>query len=114
MKKQHTFELSGGDDGAYGPSFGPVSADKVGEIESKGVRYLMLHLHTPIRYKNDRIEYVVVSPRYTGDTVKKLKIKGCTVGIGRVLPGQEDHVKAYGITTATVEYWSIGNCIPKI
>jgi len=113
MIKTQTYELSGGDGGAYGPIFGPLLADEVSEVDSAGSRYLLLQLHAPIHHKNDQIEYFVVSPRYAGETLKKLRKKGCTVGIGRVLPGKEAELKLNGVTTATVEYWSIGNCTPK-
>ena len=108
-----TYELAGGDGGAYGAEFGPVLADEVVEFESEGSRYLMLRLQTPIHYKSQPIEYFVVSPRYAEGTLKKLRRTRCTVGVGRVLPGQEETVIKTGISSATVDYWAIGICRPK-
>jgi hypothetical protein len=35
MKNAGTYELAGGDDGAYGPFFGPLPAVEAGEVESE-------------------------------------------------------------------------------
>lgn len=107
-----TYELSGGDDGAYGPVFGPLHAIEVKLVVSGSQEGLLLRLAAPIRYRNDAIEFFVVSPRYTNDTIAKLWREECTVGIGRVLPGKELDVERNGVTTANVEYWSIGTCKP--
>ena len=113
MPERQIYELSGGDEGAYGPVFGPVLADEIGEVESEGSSYLILHLQTPIQYEGDNIEYLLVSPRYTGDTLEKLRKEGCTVGVGRVLPDKEEEVQQAGVSSSTAEYWSIGTCTPK-
>ena len=114
MEDSNTYKLEGGDGGAYGPEFGPVLADEVRIIEAEegGNSYLMLKLQEPIQYESDQINYFVVSPRYVGDSLKKLRQKGCIVGVGRVLPGQEAAVQEKGVSNETVEYWSIGSCTP--
>ena len=114
MQETNTYELAGGDGGAYGPIFGPVLANEIGEVKAEDGSsiYMLLKLRAPIQFENDKIDYLVVSPRYVGDTLKKLRRKGCTVGVGRVLPGREALVQERGVNTETVEYWSIGSCTP--
>ena len=112
MEKPKTYTLAGGDGGCYGPNFGPVLAQELGELKADGTTYLMLKLVTPIHLEKDQIDYIVVSPRYVGDTLRKLRKKGCRVGIGRVLPEQHQAVQLHGISDKTVEYWAIGTCKP--
>jgi hypothetical protein len=114
MKETNTYKLAGGDGGAYGPEFGPVFADEFGEVNAAegNNQYLLLKLQESILFGSDKINFFVVSPRYVGDTLKKLRRKDCTVGVGRVLPGQESLVREKGVNNETVEYWSIGSCIP--
>ncbi len=112
MDNPKTYKLAGGDGGCYGPDFGPVLAKEFQELKADGTTYLMLKLVEPIQHENDQIDFFVVSPRYAGDTLKKLRGKGCHVGIGRVLPEQEQAVQTEGISTKTVEYWAIGMCSP--
>lgn len=112
IKSKKVYQLTGGDGGAYGPVFGPVLAEEVREITGEDSNYLMLRLLEPIKYGNDLINYLVVSPRYVGDTLGKLRNAGCTVGVGRVLPGKETSVQTEGVTNLSVEYWSIGSCLP--
>lgn len=107
-----TYELAGGDGGAYGPVFGPIRATEVKLVTSGQQEYLLLRLMSPIQYKRDAIEYLVVSPRHAGDTIDKLRQETCTVGVGRVLPDKENEIEISGVTAANVEYWSIGICKP--
>jgi hypothetical protein len=112
MSKPYKYKVSGGDGGCYGPNFGPVNAQEIAEIASDRTSYLLLKLDAPIKHEKDSIDYFVVSPRYVGDSLKKLRRRGCHVGVGRVLPNQEQAVRTAGISEATVEYWAIGVCTP--
>lgn len=102
------YELSGGDDGAYGPGFGPVRAFEIDVVEdADGKRWQLVQLESALDYEDQRIEYFVLSPRYTGDRLSTLRDKGCTVGIGRVLPGKIDRVRN-GDVAENVQYWAVG------
>ena len=55
--------------------------------------------------------YLVLAPRYKGDTLAKLRGEGSVVAVGRILPG-------VGITNARdfeaheVEHWAVGTLSP--
>ena len=55
--------------------------------------------------------YMVISPRYKGDKIKKVRKKKCTVGVFRVLPGMEDDVLKE-VNTENVDYWAVGDSKP--
>ncbi len=102
------YELSGGDDGAYGPGFGPVRAFEIDVVEdADGKRWQLVQLESALDYEGQRIEYLVLTPRYVGDRFSKLRNKGCTVGIGRVLPGRINMVRN-GAIADNVDYWAVG------
>jgi hypothetical protein len=108
IKKKY-YNISGGDDGAYGPIFGPVKAEEICVIKED---YVLLKLKETIQYKNDKIEYFVVAPRYKGDDINLLRKKGCIVGVARVLPNKVDNIINTKVIKPNIEYWSIGNCKP--
>lgn len=112
MAKPNIYKVNGGDGGCYGPNFGPVNAQEIAEVASDGTSYLLLKLEAPIKHEQDVIDYIVVSPRYVGDSLDKLRQRGCHVGVSRVLPNQEKAVRTAGVSEATVEYWAIGVCTP--
>jgi hypothetical protein len=105
------FEITGGDGGAYGPEFGPVVGMEVAEIHGPQNDYLLLSLSPPMSIDDRSVECMIVSPRYQGDTLKKLRQKGCTVGVFLVQEGMQDEVKT-GITKDNVTYWAVGGCKP--
>jgi hypothetical protein len=102
------FQLSGGDGGAYGPIFGPVTG---AEIEATGSRsYLVLQLTEPIKEGDMEIEYLLVAPRYSGDTIETLKERGCTVGVSIVFPEKINDLLQNGSSSKNARYWAIGEC----
>lgn len=104
------FEISGGDDGAYGPAFGPVEAFEIEVVEDTGgVSYQLIQLLQSIHHGDAQIEYMTLLPRYKGDSIRRLRDHGCVVGIARVLPGKLDAVRA-GHVSDNVEYWAVGTC----
>ena len=107
------YSISGGDDGAYGPSFGPVSANEIGHIDGpEGSRALLLRLAVPIERAAGDIEYLVVRPRYTGQTLADVQEEGCVVGIWCV-PADVAESMDDGVSLEDCEYWAIGNCRPS-
>ncbi len=111
--KKGKYKLSGGDGGCYGPLFGPITAEEIGKvIDSNKKEYMALHLDEHIIYNNKKIEYLVITPRYAGDTIEKLKLKGCTVGVAIVLPNMLKNLFSNGMSNENIEYWAIGECMP--
>lgn len=109
--KKRMFQLSGGDGGAYGPLFGPVNAVEFGEIEVDDDRkYLLVELEKPINEAEMIISYLIVAPRYAGDTIETLKEKGCTAGVSIVYPQKIEEVLENGMSTQNSKYWAIGEC----
>jgi len=105
------YQISGGDGGAYGPEFGPVIGEEVTEINGPKNDYLLLRLLPSMITGSTTTNYMVVSPRYKGDTIKKLRKKRCVVGVFRVLEGKQDEVRN-GVTKENVDYWAVGDCKP--
>jgi malate/lactate dehydrogenase len=107
------FKISGGDDGCYGPAFVPVIAEEIGEVmDSASNVFLALHLEEAIMNNGIAINHLIVKPRYTGDTIEKLKTQGATVGIAIVLPNMIENVLSDGMSNKNTEYWAVGDCIP--
>jgi hypothetical protein len=50
-------------------------------------RYLLLNVSNPFEMDGERVEWLVASPRYEGDTIDLLQNAGGTVGCARVRPG---------------------------
>lgn len=101
------YEISGGDGGAYGPAFGPITVFEIGIVEdAEGFSWQLVQLETCLEYDGQRIEYFVLSPRYRGDGMRKLQEKGCMVGVSRVLPGRLGDVRG-GAVADNVDYWAV-------
>jgi len=105
------FEIKGGDGGCYGPVFGPLAGVEVCEIQGPADEYLMLHLDEPLVGDDLTTEYLVVSPRYGGQKLKRLRRGGLTVAVFRVLPGKEDEAKQR-VSPENADYWAVGECKP--
>ena len=74
MNKTHTFIIGAGDNGSYGPMYGPVLADEICIIKKTGNPFY--YLNFTLRYDTDLIEYYVVSPRYKGYSLNDLFVLG--------------------------------------
>lgn len=107
-----TYIVGGGDDACYGPRFGPVRATELGEISSAGGPHLLLELQSPLQVRDQTILMLAVRPRYLSDTLASIRTKATTVGIWRVLQGQEQAARN-GLSTTNSEYWAIGQCTPR-
>ena len=105
------YEVAGGDGGPYGAVFGPLIGEEIEEIHGPQNDYLLLKLSPPLVVESTTTDYMLVSPRYKGDTLKKLKRKGCAVGVFRVLAGKQEDVRN-GVSRENVDYWAVGDCKP--
>jgi len=113
MNEKNTFELSGGNDEGIGPKFGPIRAEEVSEIAGEK-DYLLLRLSKPIEYKNEKIEFLVVTPHDPEYTLQQMRSQGCKVWIGRVRPGMKDDVLINGVNRKNTTYWATGDCKPDL
>lgn len=103
------FKIAGGDGACYGPRFGPVLTEAVGEVPSAEGGHILLRLTEPLQIEETTIEFLAVRPRYVGVTLADISTHGGTVGIWRVLPGKRIAF-GVGINADNSEYWSIGTC----
>lgn len=107
----NVYELAGGDGGSYGPIFGPVIADEVGEVGLReGGRYLLLELRSPLSFEGRPVSHVVITPRYVGDTLDNVRTGETTVGIGLVLLDPVDLAKA--LERGDVHHYAVGVSTP--
>jgi hypothetical protein len=107
----HAYKLAGGDDGCYGPSFGPVIADERGEVPSGEGGHILLALREPLQINDQSIRMLAIRPRYVGRSLRSIRWLRATVGIWRVLPDAEAGV-SNGLTAENSEYWAVGTCAP--
>ncbi len=71
-------------------------------------RSLLLRAITPFQMKGERVEFMVASPRYTGETIESVISGGGTVGVARVRP-TANVVPDGSYETTDVEYCIIGS-----
>lgn len=107
-----SYSLTGGDGAAYGPAFGPIRARAVAELVHEGQPRLVLEPDAPLEVEGAGIAFLVVSPRYAGETLSALRAKECVVGVARVLPGREGALRAGRIPSDALEYLAVGTCTP--
>ena len=106
------FTIAGGDDGCYGPRFGPVTAIEVGLFGSEATACLVIRLAEPVQEGSEHFEFLAIRPRYTGVTFEELRANGGTVGVSLVLPGKDFSIRE-GLSTENSKYWAIGTCTPS-
>jgi hypothetical protein len=106
------YTIAGGDDGCYGPRFGPVAAEEIGLFGAEGRVCLLLRLLEPIQDGPVQVQHLAVRPRYEGVTFHDLQASGGTVGVSVVFPGQEASVQE-GLSELNSRYWAIGTCTPS-
>ncbi len=110
MSRQIRYTVSAGEGCCCGPVFGPSSAVEIFEILDKdGPGSLILQIEEPFAINSELVSYVVVTPRYTGDTLKMLREKGCIVNIAKVLPNRLDQLMN-GDEKGATEYLAVGEC----
>lgn len=104
------FKLAGGNGASYGPNFGPLYAEAVAAIENDSEKeIIVLKTESPIIFGEDEIEYVLISPRYGGESVIDMKGSECIVNVSLVLSEELADLKN-GISDVKCRYWSIGRC----
>lgn len=114
IKEKIKYQIIGGDESSgWGKRLGPLLAEEVRELVGTNDDIgLLLRPIDPLHYKQTIIEYLVVSPRYSGDSLNTLREEGCFAGIGRSLPGKEIELKEGIWNPDNTEYIAIGLCKP--
>jgi hypothetical protein len=88
------FRISGGDDASYGPSFGPVIVEEVGEVaQGWGGPFLLVRLLESVSFRGEPVEHMTLSPRYVDDTLDSIRNGNCVIAFGRVRPGMLEDAK---------------------
>ena len=101
------FRISCGAGECFGPELRPMTAEEIGECSFlSGTHYLLLKLQQPASYRNELIEFVLVSPRYTGTSLENLRTQGGVVAITRVLPNVSADI-GKEFKTQEVDYFAV-------
>jgi hypothetical protein len=99
-------------DGAYGPGdVEPFRVDIVGMIPGSDLpdwnhEALLAICEKPFDWHGEIVEYVVISPRYTQDSISSIALRGGGVGLGRVRPGH-DPTKWARLDPFAIHYWAV-------
>ena len=91
----------------------PLSLEGVTVISGPtGHDYYLLRLDKPFVHEQDKVELLVVSPRYNGDKIDRMVSSACTVNIARVLPDTDLKSKD-AINFDDIERWGVGKISPR-
>jgi hypothetical protein len=89
------YSITGGDDACYGPHFGPVIVEEMGEVkEGYGGPFMLVQLLHPVEFEREKVEHLWVTPRYVGDTLQTIRSGKCTVSFGRIRPGKLESARS--------------------
>jgi hypothetical protein len=99
-------------DGAYGPGgVEPFPVEVIGVIPGPDLpnwdhESLLAICEEPFDWHGDAVTYVVISPRYSSDSLSSIAAQGGIVALGRVRPGH-DPTKWAHIDASAVHYWAV-------
>jgi hypothetical protein len=107
------YKLGLGDDGCYGPGdIGEITVLEHGLIKGPDLpnwqrEGLLVCCLDPTTYRGEELRYLVLSPRYSTDSLSSIRTNGGVVGVARMLPGTftEDPKR---FEPHQVEYWAAG------
>ena len=100
-------------DGCYGPGDvaqlivsdgGTVRGPQLPDWQPE---YILGICQEPKSYHGEPLQYVVLSPRYTTDTLKTIRESGGVAAVGRVRPPC-DPLRLGSFMKDDVEYWAVG------
>src|SRR5436190_22366752 len=98
--------------GAYGPGdVEPFRVEVIGVIRGPDLpnwddESLLAVCEAPFDWHGETVKYVVVSPRYSLDSISSIAVQGGTVALGRVRPGH-DPTKWARLDPSAVHYWAV-------
>jgi hypothetical protein len=100
-------------DGCYGPGdIGAVTVLGQGVIKGPDLpnwqrEGFLVRCLDPTTYRGEELRYLIVSPRYTTDSLSHIQTHGGVVGVARMLPGTyAENPKTF--EPRQVEYWAVG------
>ena len=73
--------------------------------------YYLLRLREPFVFEQEKVELLLVSPRYNGDKIEQMVSSACTVNIARVPPDTELPDKD-NVEFDDFERWGVGKISP--
>jgi hypothetical protein len=76
-----------------------------------GTRFILLEVAHPFDLDGERVELLVASPRYVGDSVASVEANGGMIGLARVRPGVK-LVAEESFAVEDVVYCMIGSIAP--
>jgi len=100
-------------DGCYGPGDiahllvsdgGTVRGPQLPDSQPE---YILGICEEPKAYRGEPLQYVVLSPRYTTDTLRTIRESGAVVAVGRILPPCDPRLLG-SFLKDQVEYWAVG------
>ncbi len=74
--------------------------------------YYLLRLDQPFVFEQQRVEWLLVSPRYNGDRIDQTISSACTVNIARV-PPETDLQDKSSISFQDFQQWGVGKISPR-
>ena len=83
---------------------GPDSPNWQGE-------YFLVELDSPFEFEKELVQYLILSPRYVGETIEDVQNKKCTIGIARVKPEYNISI-GQKFSKNEIEYCAIGSIKP--
>jgi hypothetical protein len=73
--------------------------------------YYLLRLEQPFMFEREKVELLLVSPRYNGDKIDQTISSACTVNIARV-PPETDLQNKSSIDFEDIHRWGVGKISP--
>jgi len=102
------YQLSGGDGAAHGPAFGPIEVEELVQVDlgHEGPALVVRSIQST-SIDGDEVGYLLVSPRYEGDSLARIRAGECTVNVARVrCSAGEDPVHA--VRQSAVDFLAVG------
>jgi len=99
-------------EGAYGPGdVEPFRVDVLGVIRGPDSpnwdhESLLAVCEDPFDWHGEAVKYVVISSRYSLDSLSSIAAQGGIVAVGRVRPGH-DPTKWVNVDPSAVHYWAV-------
>ena len=99
-------------DGAYGPGdVEPFRVEVIGVIRGPDLpnwdhESLLAVCEEPFDWHGEAVKYVVISPRYSMDSLSSIATQGGIVALGRVRPGH-DATEWAQVDPSAVHYWAV-------
>src|SRR5262245_50169718 len=89
------YRIGGGDNACYGPQFGPVLGEEIGEVgKGYGGPFLLVRLLEPACFRSEPVEFLALSPRHVGTDLETIRRGPSTViAFARILPGMLESAK---------------------